>query len=183
MPDHKPVPQAELVDNGVGLVPKGDGWFILNVADAPAMFTEKFGGGVLFEPGIYSLFEQFGINIRVLEPGQSNAMYHREDADEAFLLLSGEAIAIIEDQEHPLTKGDFVFAPANTGHVFVGAGDQPCAILMVGSRASRHTPPYFPASPAAGKHGASVEEDTDDRGVAYGDAWASMKMKRIGVPW
>lgn len=183
MQEHKPVPEATLTDNGAGLAPQGDGWFVLNIADAPAMFTEKFGGGVLFEPGIYSLFAQFGINVRVLEPGQSNAMYHREDADEAFLVLSGECVAILEDQERPLKKGDFVFAPANTAHVFIGAGNGPCSMLMVGARQDRKAPPIFPVSVAAAKYGASVAAETNDRGIAYGDTWSKLEMRRIDVPW
>jgi uncharacterized cupin superfamily protein len=176
-----PVAPAELVDSGAGLVPEGEGWFVLNIADAPAAFTERFGGGVLFEPGINALFKEFGINVRVLQPGEPNAVYHREDSEEAFLVLDGACTAIIENQEKSLKKGDFVYSPPGTAHVFVGAGDGPCTVLMVGGRSG--TEVYFPASATADKYGASVEENTDDRGIAYGDAWANMELKKIDVPW
>jgi uncharacterized cupin superfamily protein len=34
-------------------------------------------------------FEEFGFNLRVLEPGQFNARYHRENAQEAFFRRAG----------------------------------------------------------------------------------------------
>jgi uncharacterized cupin superfamily protein len=35
-------------------------------------------------------FPELGVNIRLLQPGQPAAMYHREGAQEACLVLSGE---------------------------------------------------------------------------------------------
>jgi hypothetical protein len=65
-----------------------------------------------------------------------------------------------------LKAWDFVHCPANTKHVFVGAGDSPCAILMIGAR-----PPevdiLYPASEVAAKHGASVESETPLPAEAY----------------
>ena len=55
-------------------------------------------------------------------------MYHREDAQEDFLVLSGECLLIVEGEERPLKAWDFVHCPAWTEHVFVGAGDGPCVL-------------------------------------------------------
>ena len=77
-----------------GLAPEGAGWFIVNVAEARAVHTEQLGDVVTFE-GDRS-FPEFGVNLRVLRPGQPNALYHREDAQEAFLVLKCECLAIVE---------------------------------------------------------------------------------------
>jgi hypothetical protein len=41
---------------------------------------------------------------------------------------------VIENEERRLKQWDFVHCPPMTEHVFVGAGDGPCAIVMVGAR-------------------------------------------------
>jgi hypothetical protein len=50
--------------------------------------------------------------------------------------------------------------------VFVGAGDGPCAILMVGTR-GRGEGIVYPVSEVARRHGASVEQETNDPKQAY----------------
>ena len=62
-------------------------------------------------------------------------MYHAEDAQEDFLVLSGECLLIVEGQERLLQAWDFVHCPPWTEHVFVGAGDGPCVVVGVGARA------------------------------------------------
>jgi len=68
-------------------------------------------------------FQQLGFNIGVLRPGQPSSMYHGEDGQEDFLVLSGECLLLIEAEERRLGQWDFVHCPAWTEHVFVGAGD------------------------------------------------------------
>jgi oxalate decarboxylase/phosphoglucose isomerase-like protein (cupin superfamily) len=64
-----------------------------------------------------------------------------------------------------LKAWDFVHCPPWTDHVFVGAGDGPCAILAVGSRASQDI--VYPVSEVAARHGASVETETPNAKEAY----------------
>ena len=52
-------------------------------------------------------------------------------------MLAGECVAILEGEERRLRAWDFVHCPPGTHHVFVGAGDGPCAILMLGARPNR----------------------------------------------
>ena len=140
-------------------------WFVKNVRDAHWRGHEKFGSSGNFEPAP-GAFEQLGVNIRVLEPGQPNCLYHSENQQEAFLVLSGECRLLVEGQERPLRRWDFFHAPAGTEHVFVGAGDGPCVILMAGAR----TPDeqlLYPVSELAGGYGASAEEETPDPRQAY----------------
>src|ERR1700755_2673510 len=107
-------------------------WFVVNVADAPAMRHEVGGVVVNLEPE-RGLFTDLAINVRVLEPGQPSSMYHAENGQEGFLVLAGEGLAIVEGQERTLRAWDFLHCPPETEHVIVGAGDGPCAVLMVGA--------------------------------------------------
>ena len=145
-------------------------WFIVNVADAEAISTEEAGSYVRFESK-KGVFPDFGINIHVLQPGQPNAKYHSEGVQEDFLVLAGEAVAVIEDEERPLKAWDFVHCPAGVAHVFIGAGDGPCAILMVGARRAGDDEIglEYPVNELAARYGASSPETTPDPKVAYSD--------------
>ena len=70
----------------------------------------------------------------MLEPGESNGLYHSESEQEEFLVLSGECALLVEGEERLLRPWDFFHCPAGTEHIFVGAGDGPCVIFMVGAR-------------------------------------------------
>jgi uncharacterized cupin superfamily protein len=94
-------------------------------------------------------------------------MYHAENQQEDFLVLHGECLVLIEEDERRLRTWDFVHCPPGTRHVFVGAGDGPCAILMVGTRKGAAEELLYPRSELALKHGAGVEEETSDGDVAY----------------
>jgi uncharacterized cupin superfamily protein len=175
-----PVGEAELVEGEDGLVPDGDGWFIVNVADSDGLTTEKLGSGAMFEATIGD-FPEFGINVRLLEPGQPASMYHRESSQEAFIVLSGEVTAIVEDEERPMHKGDFLHMPPGTAHVIVGAGDGPSSVLMVGARRA-DSELEFPVSEPAARFGASVEAHTSDAATANADVVP--RRARLGrVPW
>lgn len=163
-----PVPEAPLSDDGHGRKPAGAGWYVVNVADAAGWHNASFGSGVSFEARP-NRFEQFGVNVHVLEPGQPNCRYHNESDQEAFLVLAGECVLIIEEQERHLRAGDFVHCPPMTRHVFVGAGSSPCAILMMGGRTADTDDGCYPVSELAARHGAGVAEATSDPKVAYAD--------------
>jgi len=102
----------------------------------------------------------------VLKPGQPNCMYHGEDAQEDFLVLSGECLLPVEGAERRLRAWDFVHWPPWTEHVFVGAGTGPCVVLMVGERRLGSGIRY-PVSELARRHGAGVERETDSPKEAY----------------
>ncbi len=157
--------EARLEDSGSGLAPSNDGWFVVNVRDAEWETSDTFGSGCGFESREIS-FPQIGINLSVLEPGQPSCLYHSESQQEAFLVLSGECTLLVEGEERPLRPWDFFHCPAGTEHVFVGAGDGPCVIVMVGAR-SADEQILYPVSELAGRYGASAEEDTPDPKQAY----------------
>jgi quercetin dioxygenase-like cupin family protein len=155
------------------------GWFVVNVADAPAESHERAGVVVPFEPP-GEPFPDFGINIHVLQPGQPNGKYHYESVQQDFLVLSGECLAILEGEERRLHAWDFVHCPAGTAHAFVGAGQGPCAILMVGARRPGKTP-ALSAERAGGTLWATAPAPTSSPAEAYAD-WAS-ELTSTRVPW
>jgi uncharacterized cupin superfamily protein len=143
-------------------------WFVVNVADAPWWRTDRTGSWTSFAPRDQT-FTDLGLNLAVIEPGQPLCLYHAESVQEGFLVLAGECIAIIEEEEHLLSQWDFFHCPAGTNHVLVGAGDGPCTVLAVGARTVDATVIY-PVSPAAARHAASVATETSDPATAY-DGW------------
>ena len=159
------MPEARARDSGSGLAPAGDGWFVVNVRDAQWLTSENgarrpSGSKCRFESQEFS-FPQFGIRLHVLEPGQPNGLYHSESQQEAFLVLSGECRLLVEGEERLLRPWDFFHSPAGTEHIFVGAGDGPCVILMAGAR-SEDEQLLYPVSELAARYGASAEEETSD---------------------
>ena len=116
-----------------GLYPAGDGWFVLDARDAQWFDSGGLGLYAPFE-GEHARFEQLGVNLSILRPGEPACMYHREGAQEGFLVLSGEALLVIEGEERTLRTWDFVHCPPGTDHVLVGAGETRCVILAGGAR-------------------------------------------------
>jgi len=160
------VDEARLVETENGLVPEGAGWFVVNAREARWWQHDTFGSAVVFEGE--PAFSEFGINIQVLQPGEPNCMYHGENAQEDFLVLSGECLLLIQGEERPLKQWDFVHSPPWTEHVFVGAGDGPCVILMVGMRPGPEKEKLlYPVSEVARKHNAGVAKETTSGREAY----------------
>ena len=157
--------EARLEQRDEGLTAVTDGWFVTNVRDGPWVQNEVLGAAAIFE-GEDAPFTQLGYTLAVLQPGQSGGMYHRESNQEDFLVLAGEALAIVEGEERPLKAWDFLHCPPGTDHIIVGAGDGPCLIFMTGARLVEKEVVY-PRSEVALRHGAGVEADTSDRNVAY----------------
>ena len=153
------VREAQLEQTPAGLVPKGEGWFVVNAKEARWMEHEAFGSGTTFEGEPH--FKEIGVNIGVLAPGQPACMYHRENQQEDFLVLFGECRVLVEGEERLLRQWDFFHSPAGTEHIFIGAGDGPCVILMAGARLEEEQL-HYPVSELAARYGASVEEETTD---------------------
>ena len=158
------VPEAPLEQTEFGLVPKGEGWYVVNAKESRWLEHDAFGSGTTFEGEPH--FKQIGINISVMEPGQPLCLYHHESEQEDFLVLFGEAVLLVEGEERPLKAWDFVHSPPGTDHVIVGAGEAPCAILAVGGRGPDEEL-FYPASELAARYGASAEQDTPDPKKAY----------------
>jgi uncharacterized cupin superfamily protein len=150
-----------------GLVPRGDGWFVLNAREA--RWTHAPGRSAVCDFEGQPAFPQLGINLSVLSPGQAMGMYHWEADQEDFLVLRGVALLIIEGIERTLRPWDFVHCPSGTKHIIVGAGDEPCLVLAVGARDRSTGPDWggYTVDPIAAAHGVGVAEDTTDAEQAY----------------
>ena len=95
-------------------------------------------------------------------------------------MLSGNCTLIVEEEERELRQWDYFHCPAETLHVFVGAGSQPCAILMVGARPDE--PIRFPVSDAAQRLGASASRETSEPDEAYADWPGEYVPTRLSWP-
>ena len=87
------VPEAELEQTEHGLVPKSDGWFVLNARDARWRPGEGRGAYCIFEGD--PEFSQYAIHLVTLAPGEVMAMYHWEADQEDVLVLAGEALLVV----------------------------------------------------------------------------------------
>jgi uncharacterized cupin superfamily protein len=156
-----------------------DELLIVNVADAVTRSHPKRATIIDFEDDAQP-WPDTGVNVQVMQPGQPNCRYHSEPVQEDFLVLHGECIAIIDGEERLLRQWDFFHCPAGVEHVFVGAGDGPCAMLMIGSR--RKDEAHYPVSEVAAKYDASVAAETDEVAEAYAD-WRREPWSRVPCPW
>jgi uncharacterized cupin superfamily protein len=141
-------------------------WYVLNAREG--RWRERGPRGRVKEL-VEDDDEQVGVNLFVLEPGQSMSMYHWEADQEGFFVLSGEALLIVEDVERPLRQWDYFHCPVPVPHTIVGAGTGPSASLAIGAREHQAGPDWggYPYSEVAMKHGASAEEETTEADVAY----------------
>ncbi len=158
--------EAQLKKTEHGLVADDEGWYVLNTKDAVWYDSAEFGRYARWEGKDAARFPEVGINIAVMQPGQPACMYHGEDAQENFLVLSGQAILIIEGEERPLKPWDFVQCPPWAKHVIVASGSEPLVLLAVGARNGRPGLLY-PVDETALSHGAGVEREITDGDEAY----------------
>jgi uncharacterized cupin superfamily protein len=187
------VPDASLEQTDFGLLPAGEGWFVLNACTA--RWIHRPGQGQYPSLMGEGDFPQLAMGLNVLAPGEPMAMYHWETDQEDFLVLSGEALLIIEGEERPLRQWDFVHCPPGTNHVIVGAGQFPCTVFAVGALEHHTTGTLvdgtlqgaadwgaYTVNEAALRHGAGVEEETTDAEVAYA-RFPQPEPTRYGDGW
>jgi uncharacterized cupin superfamily protein len=177
------VPEAPLERTEHGVVPKGPGWYVLNAREA-RWYNRGDRRMVCDLEGDHE-FDQVGVNLYVLAPGHAMSMYHWEADQEDFLVLSGEALLIVEGEERPLRQWDFVHTPRRVPHTILGAGAGLCAVLAVGARVDSVDNPdwgAYPVDAVAQRHGAGVARETNEpreahadwppsQPVAYQDGW------------
>ena len=133
-----------------GLVVDGEGWFVVNARESRWRSEGPLGSYCTFEGK--KRFPHFGINVSVLAPGERIGMYHRENAQEAFLVLAGECTLIVEGQERQLHEWDFFYCAPGTEHIIV-------------------------AGPA--RYGASVLRETRNPADAYAKIYAALPRSRF----
>jgi uncharacterized cupin superfamily protein len=159
-------------------------WFVVDVRDAAWETNDALGAACFLEPPERP-FEQLGVNVRVLQPGRTRWIYHSESEQEDFLVLAGECLLLVEEQERPLRAWDFVHCPPGTAHAFVPTGETPCVMVMVGARSPGHGY-HYPRSEVALRHGVGVEVETTSPREANADlpAWRDGRPDGWDVlPW
>src|SRR4249920_501726 len=159
--------EAKLKETPEGAVVSSPGWYVLNLADGRWDRHEIAGEWTAWESRD-APFEQYAIGVHVLRPGQPNGRYHSESVQEDFLVLSGECLLLVEDEERQLKAWDFFHCAPGTDHILVGAGERPCAILMVGVR-SEGKKLHYPRNEKAARYDASAPEETVEPREAYRD--------------
>jgi uncharacterized cupin superfamily protein len=171
------IPEAPARMTKNGLVVDVEGWFVLNARESRWRTEGPLGSYCSFEGK--RRFPQLGINITVLAPGEAFGMYHRETAQEGFLVVAGECLLIVEEQERPLKTWDFFHCPAGTEHIIVGAGDEAAVVVAVGARGRGRGGIVYPVSELAARHGVSVERETTKPSEAYEKIWAALPRSRF----
>ena len=164
-----------------GLVVDGEGWFVVNARESRWKDEGPLGSYCTFEGK--RRFPHFGINISVLEPGERIGMYHRENAQEAFLVLEGECTLIVEGAERRLKAWDFFYCAPRTEHIIVATGEQSAVVLAVGGRGRGVGGGIvYPVSETAARHEASVVRETTSPSEAYAEIHAGLPRSRF-VPY
>jgi uncharacterized cupin superfamily protein len=166
--------EARLQATDAGLVPASGGWFVVNARDARWIERPRRGHSVPLtgwtEAEAETWFGQLGVNLVVLGPGEPIGMYHWEADAEGFLVLDGEGLLIVEGQERPLRRWDFVHCPPGTKHMIVGAGERGCVVLAAASRAhigEDCNGGAYVHDAVAERHGASIPPAVTDPAEAY----------------
>lgn len=141
-------------------------WFVRNVREMK-WWTGRSGGFI--SDLVNDDDAQVGVNLFVLDPGDPMSMYHWETDQEGFLVLSGEALLIVDDEEKVLRQWDYFHCPIGVPHTIVGGGSGPCTILAIGARLDSVTENWgaYPYSEVAMKYNASAEAETKTGDVAY----------------
>jgi uncharacterized cupin superfamily protein len=167
------MPEAPLRETKNGPVVDGEGWFVVNAEDSRWRDVGPLGAYCSFEGK--RRFPHLGINISVLEPGERIGMYHRENAQEGFLVLAGECTLVVEDEERVLRAWDFFHCPPRTPHIIVAADGQSAVVLAVGGRGRGVGGGVeYLVSEVAARYGASVGAETTSWSVAYADVNATL---------
>jgi len=161
-----------------GLVTDEEGWFVVNARESRWRDEGPLGRYCTFEGK--RRFPQLGININVLEPGQRMGMMHREHAQEGFLVLAGECVLIVEEEERRLRAWDYFHCPPETDHIIVATGTDTAVVLAVGARGRGiGGGVVYPVSEVAARYGASVDRETADPAEAYADVRAGLPRSRF----
>jgi uncharacterized cupin superfamily protein len=193
------IEEARLEQVESGLTPVTPGWFVVNTRDAAWMNNDATESCCIFESDDFVLrgrpdLSEYvkpgaGFALRVLRPGRPSGMYHAESVQEDFLVLMGECVLIVEDQERHLRAWDFVHCPPGAAHTFVGAGDGPCVLLCTGNRDFGEETFWrvYKPSDAAKRYGASVERETGSSAEANASFRGEWRVERPEswdeLPW
>ena len=83
------IPESKPVQTEHGLVPQGEGWFVLGLRDAEWRHADGRGAVCVVHDDFENVrrSEQLGVNPFVLMPGEPMSLYHWETDQEDFLVV------------------------------------------------------------------------------------------------
>jgi hypothetical protein len=97
--------EAQIDKTPEGQVPVGGGWFILNLGEMAWQTIPGFGVWCGFDaPDADRSAPGIGVHVHVRQPSEANGYYHAEAAQEGFLVLSGECVAVVEGRERRMRQ-------------------------------------------------------------------------------
>ena len=94
------VPEAPFQETNTGVQVAGEGWFVVNAPDLRWLEGEM-GLYTMFDSEL-ARFDQVGVNIGDPAAGRAECDVPAEDAQEDFLVLSGECVLVVEGEERRL---------------------------------------------------------------------------------
>jgi mannose-6-phosphate isomerase-like protein (cupin superfamily) len=72
---------------------------------------------------------QFLLGWTVLPPGARHDRHRHHQADEFFVVLSGQGLIYTDDRDQPATEGDVVFTPRGHWHGFNNTGQDDVTLV------------------------------------------------------
>ena len=107
-------------------------------------------------------------------------MYHRENAQEGFLVVAGACLLIVEGQERQLKAWDFFHCPGGTEHIIVATGKEAAIVVAVGARGRGvGGGVVYLVSEVAARYGASVARETTSSAEAYKKVRADLPRSKF----
>ena len=106
-----------------------------NATGYPPVHADKVQGRWYRRMAPASGITDFGYSHVTLKPGAWSSQRHwHEGEDEFVVMLSGEAVLVEDDGEHPMRPGDIAAFPKGqpNGHVLVNRSDADCVFVAVG---------------------------------------------------
>lgn len=103
----------------------------------PAVFAEVVAGRSKRKLGDAFGLTNFGVNYTTLPPGKASALlHHHAKQDEFVLVLQGEAVVRVGEQEYRMQAGDCIGFAKGTGlgHQILNRSNAPLVYLEVGDR-------------------------------------------------
>ncbi|MEZ6186305.1 MAG: cupin domain-containing protein [Planctomycetota bacterium] len=147
------MPEAPLISSGSGKAPGGPGWYVLNAAEAA--WWRIPGRGAVTDFQGHEGANRLGVELQAIAPGEVAYAYHATAAQVDVLVLQGECLLLVEEQERTLGPWDVAHLPPQVAHALIGAGDTHCLAVVLVARAHEDTIQPRP-SPLAERHGADL---------------------------
>ena len=75
----------------------------------------------------------FGLNLILLQPGQTGRIHRHERQEEVYLVLEGELTLIVEGEEHVLGRGSLARLAPKTRRQLTNPGSERVVLLALGA--------------------------------------------------